>query len=215
MNKLIKLFISPNEFFNELKVEENHSYKKQFILIIFLSFLSAFLTKNLYLEYFTDLAFKNNQLNAIEFGKTLYMQGIISIVMASVLPIGIIALKSYLINGMTSFAGYGELKDSLAVVSYSYIIVTSGKLLASVIGIIINKYGFGFNIGFFLEIYNSPTVTSIILKEFDIFTIWYEILVIIGISKLYNVSLSKASVFVLGTWISYIFLSFGFAVMTI
>lgn len=210
MNDYKNLILHPIRFYNNLALEGKKTYVIPMVVIFILSVLSSIIVRNLYIEYYSDIS---QGIDSIP--NEIQIQGIISMVISSFAPIVVIVTKSYMVNGVVIFGGFGIIKDATTVISYAYLPAAIGAFFSSVVSVFLGHYGFNFSLGSIMELNNSATIASILLKQFDIFIIWYEILVIIGISKIYRINYTKASVFVIGTWFSWILISAGFALMII
>jgi len=215
INDIKNLFLHPVVFFEELASRDEKSYILPMALVIILSVISAIIVKNLYMDYYTVISTNMGNASAGELARDIEVQGIVSILVSGLAPMIVIFVKSYLVNGIASFGGFGKIRDSLTTISWSYLPAVSGTFLASIAAVVLGQYGFEFSPGSIMELFGETSAASMILKGFDIFVIWYEILAIVGISKIYRVSYSKASVFILGTWFSWMLISAGFALMTI
>ncbi|SHI67149.1 Yip1 domain-containing protein [Dethiosulfatibacter aminovorans DSM 17477] len=209
------LIIQPVAFFDELASREEKNFILPLAAVFIMAIISSIIVKNLYMEHYAAILQSVGDVSKDELARELRMQGITSILVSSLAPMIVIFIKSYLVNGIASFGGFGKLKDSLTVISYAYLPAAAGALIASITAVLIGHYGFDFSPGSIMELGGSVGIASVLLKEFDIFVIWYEILAVIGISKIYRVNYGKAAVFILGTWFSWILISAGFALMAI
>lgn len=215
VNNFKNLIFHPVVFFEELASREEKNFIMPFAAIFIMAIISSIIVKNLYLEYYADILQSAGNVSKEELSRELQRQGIISVLVSGLAPATVIFVKSYLVNGIASFGGFGKLKDSLTAISYAYLPAAAGTLIGSVASVLIGRYGFDFSPGSIMEFVGNTGIASILLKEFDIFVIWYEVLAIIGISKIYRVSCGRSAVFILGTWLSWILISAGFALMAI
>jgi hypothetical protein len=215
LNDFRNLVLHPVGFYDDLASREEKSFAIPLIAVFILSLLSAIIVKNLYMEYYAEISQVINNVSDFDFAKEIQLQGIISVVLSGLAPMIVILVKSYMVNGIASFGGYGSFKDALLVISYAYVPAAAGTFIASITAVLLGQYGFNFSPGSIMEIGNNITIASLLLKEFNIFVIWYEILAIIGISKIYRVNYNRAVIFIIGTWFSWILISAGFALMTI
>ncbi|MFA5523966.1 MAG: YIP1 family protein [Tissierellales bacterium] len=133
------------------------------------------------------------------------------------LIIGIIVtwlVKSTLINAFSGFVnGTGTFKQALSVITYSYLPVFLGNIIVTIISLITKQNEILTSLAVFLPDSQAGTVLYTILANLDIFVIWYQILAIIGISKVYSVSKKSSSILVLGTWIVSILFSVSLVVL--
>jgi hypothetical protein len=215
LNDFKNLVLHPVGFYDDLASREERSFAVPLIAVFILSVISAIIVKSLYMEYYAEISQGIDTVFDGDLSKEIQIQGLISIVVAGLAPLVVIFVKSYMVNGIASFGGFGNFKDSLTAISYAYLPAAAGTFIASLAAVLLDHYGFNFSPGSILEFGNNITIATVLLKEFDIFVIWYEILAIIGISKIYRVNYNRSSFFILGTWFSWILISVGFVLMTI
>src|SRR6056297_120244 len=138
MKDILFLFKKPKEFFEKINRDKIHYLP--FLIVIILYLISTFITKDLFAEYLKNMIFSAESVEAGDLDYIIKNQTIISFVINPGLPLIAIIVKAYLINGISGFDGYGELKDSIIVVSYSYIFVAVGNLFDSILSVITNTY---------------------------------------------------------------------------
>ncbi|MDW7668875.1 MAG: YIP1 family protein [Bacillota bacterium] len=206
MRNIFNLIKQPKSFFENLSREK--IYISPFFIIITLYLLSTFITKNLYSDYLTDIINSSGAMQNEELDVILRNQTITSFIINPILPLIIIFVKSYLLNGISYFDGYGELKDSINVVSFSYIVVALGNVINSLISLINRNYNFSINPTLLFNFEQNSYFYNF-LSGLTLFVIYYQILLIIGISVLYKVEKKRAAVFVIGTWITWLLLTSG------
>jgi len=206
MKDILFLFKKPKEFFKKINRDKIHYLP--FLIVIILYLISTFITKDLFAEYLKNMIFSAESVEAGDLDYIIKNQTIISFVINPGLPLIAIIVKAYLINGISGFDGYGELKDSIIVVSYSYIFVAVGNLIDSILSVITNTYGFRLTITSLMQL-DQTNYFAQILNEITPFIIYYQILVVIGIAIAYEVTYKRASVFVIGTWITWLLLISG------
>lgn len=131
--------------------------------------------------------------------------------------IGIVAVwlvKSALINAFSGFVnGTGTFKQAISVITYSYFPVFLGSIITTIISLITKQYNILTSLAVFLPNSQVGTFLHTFLGNLDIFVIWYQILAIIGISKVYSISKKSSAILVLGTWLVYILASSGLGVL--
>lgn len=206
MKNLVNLIKQPKSFFDNLNREK--IYLSPFIIVVAVYILSTFITKNLYSDYLTELINTAGSVQNEELDIIIRNQTITSFIINPILPLIIIFVKGYLLNGISYFDGYGELKDSINVVSFSYIIVAFGNLINSLISLINRNYNFSINPTLLLNLEQDSYFYNF-LSGLTPFIVYYQILLIIGISVLYKVEKRRASIFVIGTWLTWLLLISG------
>lgn len=206
MKNFANLIKQPKIFFENLNREK--IYFSPFFIVIALYILSTIITKNLYSDYLMEILKTTGSVQNEELDIIIRNQTITSFIINPILPLIIIFVKAYLLNGISYFDGYGELKDSIKVVSFSYIIVALGNLINSIISLIIKNYNFTINPTLLFNFEQNSYLYNF-LSGFTPFVIYYQVLLIIGISVLYKVEKKRASIFVIGTWITWLLLTSG------
>ncbi len=206
MKNIVNLIKQPKSFFENLNREK--IYISSFFIIILIYLLSTYITKNLYSDYLIEIIKTEGSIQNEELEVIIRNQTITSFIINPILPLIIIFVKGYLLNGISYFDGYGELKDSINVVSFSYIVVALGNVINSLISLITRNYNFSINPTLLFNFEQNSYFYNF-LSGLTPFVIYYQILLIIGISVLYKVEKKRAAVFVIGTWITWLLLTSG------
>lgn len=206
MKDIIQLIRKPRDFFENINRKKVNFFP--FIVIIGLYLISTLITKGLFAEYLREVIFAGESVEPGEMEYIIKNQTIMSFIINPGIPLIIIIVKAYLVNGISGFDGYGELKDSIIVVSYSYIVVAVGNLIDSILSLLTNTYGFRLTITSLFKL-DQANYFAQVFNEITPFVVYYQILVIVGISILYEVNYKRASVFVLGTWLAWLLLISG------
>lgn len=214
--RLKYIFISPSKAFENLK----HHPKVLFpMLVILIGMLLLSLSRiNVMKEFMREAAIQQYAQMGMEapegIDALLSMQvygGIAGII------IGLVAVwlvKSALINAFSGFVnGTGTFKQAFSVITYSYFPVFLGNIIVTIISLVTKQYDILTSLAVFLPDSQMGTFFHTVLGNLDIFVIWYQILAIIGISKVYSISKKSSAVLVLGTWIVYILASSGLGVL--
>jgi len=206
MENILLMIKKPKTFFK--KMERGRIQFLPFVIIIIIYIISTFITKNLFADYLKEMIFTTENMAPTDLDYIIKNQTIISFIINPGLPILGIIVKSYLINGISAFDGYGEFKDALNVVSYSYIVAAVGNLIQSILSIALNNYGFRLTITNLIHL-NQSSYAAQILNEITPFVVYYQILAVIGIAVLYQVSYKRSSIFVIGTWATWLLIISG------
>lgn len=141
----------------------------------------------------------------------MVMGGIVGAIVGPIIGAVVVWLvKSALINAFSGFVnGTGTFKQALSVITYSYFPVFLGNIIITIILLITKQSNIITSLAVFLPDSQAGTFLYAILANLDIFVIWYQILAIIGISKVYSISKKSSSILVLGTWFIYILIISG------
>lgn len=132
----------------------------------------------------------------------------VTIILMSIFVLLTLLVKSGFINAFSGFVnGTGRFKQALSVIAYSYFPVLLGNIIVNIISILTKQNNIDFSLAVFLPDSFSGVTLQMILSNLNIFVIWYQILAIIGISKVYSISKKSSSVLVLGTWILFIIIT--------
>jgi len=215
-DKIIGIFVSPQETFQEINKKPN--WLVPFIIIVIVTLISQYLLLDITL---------NDQIEAMKArgmtGEQMQMaqdrmQGPMKYIGFIVAPIFIllawlILSGILLFTGNTVMGGKAKFVNVLAVVSWSSVI---GIVQAALRTYLIISKGTSFGVTTSLaillptpQIGESKTILYRLLSRFDIFTIWTLILWIIGLSVVYNFSTKKSATMVLTLWTIYILFVVG------
>lgn len=196
--RLIKIFMSPSEVFDS--VERKPNYLLPIILIVAITALVTFFTKDLLAEYTKQLLINrgmdSSQVDVtLEATKTItQVSTIIGVVFAFLAPL-IKGLVAHLFSIM--FGGEGKVGTSVSVVLNSYMIVMLGTLLALPIVMLTQNPLFTFSPAVLLPNSQMGQPLYTVLASLNVFTIWYLVISIIGFKKVHKYSTIKASLAVL------------------
>lgn len=206
------VFISPSRAFENLK----HHPKVLFpILVILIGMLVITLPRiNMMKEAMREESIQQYAQMGIEVPEgidAIITYGVYGAIAGSIIGAAIVWLvKSALINAFSGFVnGTGTFKQAFSVITYSYMPVLLGSIIVTIISLITNQYAILTSLAVFLPDSQMGTFLYSVLSYFDVFVIWYQILAIIGISKVYSISKKSSAILVLGTWIAYILINTG------
>jgi len=103
-----------------------------------------------------------------------------------------------------------EFKKIFSILVWSNFIIIIGNILRTIIGIQKETtHGFTTSLALFMKTPNlnqEVTKLYIFLSNIDLFIIWQSIILILGISEIYNVSIYKSLKFILMLWVIHIIL---------
>jgi hypothetical protein len=121
--------------------------------------------------------------------------------------IGLLIIAGVLLLAFRVFGGEGDFKQAFSVTCYSsmpgvikgilmviILMVKGGTVPAQTLGTLVRS-----NLGFLVD-YKASPIAFTLLSSFDIFSIWYLILMIIGFAYLAKVSRVKSGVIIISLW---------------
>jgi len=211
------VFINPDKAFENLA-----NYPRVLFPIIVFSvgiLLLLFLRLELYKEFLRDTMLNQFALQGAEVPENIdsiiNIQIYVSMVSIAVMPLIVWVIKSGLINGVAGlFGGSGTFKEAFSVISHAYLPVLLGQIIIAIISMALGEFQIPMSFAILLPDSMAGGFLFNLLSQFDIFVIWYEILAIIGISKVYGLTTGKSSIIVLGTWASWILITTGIGTLT-
>jgi len=210
--RLKYIFISPNKAFESLA-----QYPKVLfpMLVIPIGIILLFLPMlNLYKDYMRDTmdqTYANMGMEGMYISDSLLTAQAIGVVVGGLVVIVLAwIVKAAIVNGFSGFVnGTGTFKQSLSVITYAYFPVLLGSIITTILALVIGEIDIQTSLAIFLPDSMAGSFLYTVLANLDIFVIWYQILAIIGISKVYKIGKGSSSVLVLGTWIVYILITAG------
>ena len=108
-----------------------------------------------------------------------------------------------------AFKGTGKLKTALSAVGYAYLIVLLGEGIRTIIALITRNYLVMTSLALFLPEPNIGSPLFSILGSIDVFSIWYLVVLTIGLSHTHKIEMNKSGIVVFGSWVAMICLSVG------
>lgn len=194
--RLKYVFISPNKLFSNLV---QHPKILAPILTIVIVMVGLILIRfNLFQEYVLTA-----QNRSTDIGST-----IISIFSFTLFPIIVLLIKSRIIHGFVPiFGGDANYKQFFSIIAYSYLPVMIGEIIVAIISLIQGQFDVSISFAQLLPQSMENGFLYAFLAQINIFVIWYQILAIIGVSYVYEISRKKAAVPVLLTWLSWILIN--------
>lgn len=199
--KVIGIFTRPQKVFESIRQKPDILFPYLLGAVIFSVF--AFLTMEMLRDYTMDMILVQYRKMEIEVSadqlKTFVNLTMLSSVLGMI-AIGVIApfVKgsfSHLIS--KAYSAKGTFKRSLSVVAYAYIIILLGTLVRIPVALMTNNYLFSFSPAAFLPQTLQLTPLYTLLSMFDIFTLWYLVVSVIGFKTVHQLSTGKAAVVVL------------------
>lgn len=197
-NRIIGVFISPEETFKDIKRKANILKPGILLMMIFavVFFIQRDLLRIQVINQIKAVAAVNPDYEITDaLVETSLRTGIIvGILSALVNPV----FKGLLVHGIAMLRnGKGKLKATLSVLVYSYFIVALGQIIAGVLKAVTGNIYLSLSPAVFFGGLEPSSVQFILLSYFDIFTIGYLVVSIIGIRLVHEFSYKKAAMAVL------------------
>lgn len=210
--RLKYIFISPSKAFENLKHHPRILFPMLVILIGVL--LLSLPTVNMMKVVIKEAALEQYARMGIEmpegFDSLIGIQVYTTIIFTVIAIAAVWLVKSALINAFSGFVnGTGTFKQAFSIIIYSYFPVFLGTIIKTVLTLITKQPNIVTSLAVFLPDSQATTFLYLLLGNLDIFVIWYQILAIIGISKVYGINKKSSAVLVLGTWIVFILITSG------
>lgn len=206
--RIMKLFTDPVEVMNDISLKPKILVPILLILIIFMlmNVLKMDFLKELMLEQF-KVQMEGNPMegnpNVSQLSESIIMNYVyFALIMASIGPLLAIFSKGLISHGIVQlFEGKGKIKTSISVVAFSYFIVVFGEVVRTIITLLTKNYMVMTSPAAIMSNEKMGTPLYILLSSLDVFTIWYLIVSMIGISIVHKISKGKAAVAVFAPWI--------------
>lgn len=198
LERAINIVASPIQVIEDIKEKPN--YLVPMIIIWVVTLVSTLLLKDLSAQL-TDLVYANSkmtpeQIEATKAASSGFIQammytGIVLAPLAAIFKGAFAKLLSIL------FSGKGSLAETVSLVLNAYVIQMLGTVISLPIMLITQNAAFSFSPALLLPIAKFGTPIFTTLSYFNIFTIWYLAVTVIGIKKIHEVSTWKAALITL------------------
>ncbi len=212
------LMWDPDQLFLQFKTKANWLFPLLVVMIglpligvIFPQVVTGFSSLGEYVEFY--------QKTAVETGvdpaeASLTARYYTDIVMQGFGILMIWIFKSWMCGGLANgLDGEGELKQAFSIVAWAYLPVAFSKMITLLTAGLFGT-GLTFHLAAFLPVSMQMSFLFLILREVNLFVIWYQVLVIRGLRVVYGVE-KKFAIFIgLITWIAYIGMSVGFTILS-
>jgi hypothetical protein len=197
-DRIIGVFINPEETFKDIKRNANIIKPGILLMMIFavIFFIQRDLLRTQVINQLKAVAAVNPDYEITDsLVETSLRTGIIvGVLSALVNPV----FKGLLVHGIAMLRnGKAKLKASLSVLVYSYFIVALGQLIAGVLKTVTGNIYLSLSPAVFFSGLEPASLQFILLSYFDIFTIGYLIVSIIGIRLVHEFNYKKAAMAVL------------------
>lgn len=216
---ILKILYAPKVFFEQLylvlKSETSDLKKKNIfkmvilpslILVAIISILGLFTVDKLahiseLKEYYASLNMEvpDESILTKSYYATIFGNGFAQL--------GMLVVKAGMVAGIAVLAsGAGSVRDSFTVAIYSFIPVLIGKILAV---LFFGDLMQGFNLGLILSL-EEGSLGYYLIQEIDFFVIWYQVLMVYGISYIFDIDMKRAVFAVFMPWIMFVMVRAGF-----
>lgn len=215
-NRIIGVFISPEETFRDIKRKADILKPGIFLMMIFavVFLVQKDLIKTQVINQLKAIASVNPDYEITEslVNTSLRTGIIVGILSALINP----AFKGLLVHGIAMLRnGKAKLKASVSVLVYSYFIVALGQLIVAVLKSFTGNIYLSLSPAVFFGGLEPTSIQFVILSYFDIFTIGYLVVSIIGIRLVHEFSYKKAAMAVLLPSLIYLLILVASSVSTL
>lgn len=222
IQKMKWLMWDPDQLFVQFKTKANWLFPLLVVMIglpllgvIFPQVATGFSSLGEYIDFY--------QKTAVETGvdasaASLQARYYTDIVMQGFGILMIWLFKSWMCGGLANaMDGEGELKQAFSIVAWAYLPVAFSKMITLLTAGLFGT-GLVFHLGALMPSAMEATMQTsflyLVLREINLFVIWYQVLVIRGLRVVYGVE-KKFAIFIgLATWVAYIGMSVGFTILS-
>lgn len=200
--RMINVFVNPTKVMDDISIKPTMLVAVLLMLVVFtlLNVARLDLLKEFTMEQL-ELQMAQNP-NAVEMPEAFIMTTVyIGLISASLVPLFVVLFKGLITHGITRlFDGKGKMKQSFSVMAFSYFIVVFGEIIRTIIGLLTGSYLVTTSLASVIPNLEFNTPLYNLLAQFDVFSIWYLIVSMIGISIVHKISKGKAAVAVFAPW---------------
>jgi hypothetical protein len=212
------LMWEPDRLFVQFKEKANWKVPMVVVMVIlpllgviFPQVATGFASVGDYIEYYMKIAVETGA-EATE--ASLQARYYTDIVMQGFGILFIWLFKAWMCGGLANaMDGEGQLKQAFSIVAWSYLPVAFAKMITMITAGIFGS-GLVFNLGFLMPASMESSFLYLVLRNIDLFVIWYQVLVIRGLQVVYGVEKRFAIFIGLATWFAYIGMNIGFTILS-
>lgn len=200
--RIIKVFTDPVKAMEDISIKPKVLVPVLLISLVFilLNVARFNLIKEFIIKQLEIAMAQNPNIGEVPEG-LMKIQLYTTFIIISITPLLTVFFKGLVSHGIAQlFNGKGKLKASISVITFSYFIVLFGEAIRTIIGLLVGNYMVTMSLAAVapnLEI-NTPLYN--LLASFDVFSIWYLMVSVVGISVVHKISRGKAAVVVLSPW---------------
>ena len=215
IQRVISIFTAPTTAVEAIKEKPNYLVPMVIIWVIGIAY--TLLTRDLTMQAM-DAAYASTGLSADQIAATKeQMSGLTTVSLyVGMLIMPLLPMFKGAVSHLLSilFSGKGSFGSTVSLVLNAYIIQMIGTAIALPIVLLTQNIGFSFSPAIILSADKIGTPIFSTLSAFNVFTIWYLAVTVIGIKKIHEVSTWKAAVialfpFILFIGVSWIGVAFG------
>lgn len=140
----------------------------------------------------------------VNLDQMISIQIVTSVIIAAIAPFFVWVVQAAVIHFVAHLFGDGKFNHMLAVAGLAYIASFVGGLVKTVLIMMTpaeKMTSVQTSLALLLPVSQAKTVLYQVLARFDPFTIWYLILLSIGVAAVYHVSAKKGAAIVFGLWV--------------
>ena len=209
IQKMKWLMWDPDQLFLQFKSKPNWLFPLLVVMIglpllgvIFPQVATGFSSLGKYIEFYQKTAVQTG-VDASE--ASLQARYYTDIVMQGFGILMIWLFKSWMCGGLANaLDGEGELKQAFSIVAWAYLPVAFSKMITLLTA----------GLPATMQATMQTSFLYLVLKEVNLFVIWYQVLVIRGLRIVYGVEKRFAIFIGLATWFAYIGMSVGFTILS-
>jgi len=198
VNRVIAVFMSPEETFRDLKRKAN-ILKPGFVLMVIFAvvyFIQKDLLRIQVINQMKSLVAINPDYVITDSNVDAALRA--GIIVGTLSALANPVFKGLLVHGIAMLSnGKAKLKTSLSVLVYSYFIVALGQLIGAFLKSMTGNVYLTLSPAVFFNNLEATSIQFALLSYFDMFTIGYLVVSIIGIRLVHELNYKKASMAVL------------------
>lgn len=199
--KVIGIFTRPTKVFESIRQKPDVLFPYLLSMSNFAIF--AFATMAVLRDYTFGTLLENYKLLGIEvppdqlqtFVNVTMVSSVLGMIATSVIAPFVKGSFSHLIS--MAYSSQTTYKRSLSVVAYAYVIILLGMLIRIPLALMTKNYLFSFSPAAFLPVAAQTSALYSFLSIFDVFTLWYLVISVIGFKTVHRLPTGKAVVVVL------------------
>jgi len=217
LQRLLGVFVSPRETFEDVAVRPNFWIPVIAMVVVYV--VTGFFTIDLDLRHGLKIIrdmpmMKEEMIAKAEEGIEAEMNSPwrFSRLVTTVAFIGfswIVVSSISLLVGNVILGGEAKFKTIFSITAWAYLITLVERIVKTILGLAKDSKEVVTSLAVFKPLDEAKTLGFNLLNRFDVFTIWYLMVYIIGISAVYKFSAGKSTAMVVSLWLlgSAIFLS--------
>ena len=208
IERITGIFTNPEVVFKDIKKKPDILKPSLIIMVIFIVtyIMQLSIIKEAIIEQFKIAQAINSSFKITDglVNKALYSGLFAGSFMIVIVPM----IKGMLVYGVALINnGKGKLKETVSVFIYSYFIVMLGQVILAVLKVITGNIYITLSPAMFFKTLEINSFMNIFLSYFDVFTVIYLVVTVIGVKMVHKLSVAKAIIAVLVPSIIYLLLT--------